>query len=114
MDTNKMREQFEDWASAQFVMPVEVIKECRYEGTYANTVLNIAWRGWEASREAVVVELPSACAYEGLTDHLGSVIELSYEDPEHDPVGLARLPDVRAAIEVQGLKVSGSHSSPNN
>lgn len=57
MDTNKMREQFEDWASGQFVMPVEVIKACRYEHTYAYTVLNIAWRGWEAYHEVVVPEV---------------------------------------------------------
>lgn len=72
----------------------------------AASMLKAAAWAWQASRSGVVVELPSACAYEGLTEHLGSVIELAYEAPEHDPVGLARLPDVRAAIEAQGLRVA--------
>ncbi|MBV4507712.1 hypothetical protein HU751_023045 [Pseudomonas sp. BW13M1] len=72
----------------------------------AAAMLKAAAWAWQASRSTVVVELPSACAYEGLTEHLGSVIELAYEAPEHDPVGLARIPDVRAAIEAAGLKVA--------
>lgn len=113
MDTNKMREQFENaWLLKAYPggdpdqtrsygdLTIDVC------GNYIDPILHHAWWAWQASREAVVVELPSACAYEGLTEHLGSVIELSYEAPEHDPVGLARLPDVRAAIEAQGLKVA--------
>lgn len=107
MDTNKMRdisrEQFEAVFSEKYPMIFAAAKAGESE---AHGAVSIAWWGWQASREAVVVELPSACAYEGLTEHLGSLIELSYEAPEHDPVGLARLPDVRAAIEAHGLKVA--------
>jgi hypothetical protein len=112
MNIEKMREQFE----AKFPIPAgvawkesigmyEVVDIWKLDQAITIGKYNWLWEGWQASREAVVVELPSACAYEGLTDHLGSVIELSYEAPEHDPVGLARLPDVRFAIEAQGLKV---------
>ncbi|WP_444756803.1 hypothetical protein [Pseudomonas sp. A014] len=103
MDTNKMREQFEDWASGQFVMPVEVIKACRYEDTYANTVLNIAWRGWAASREAVVVALPAA--------EFGVSPEIE-DDEEYEAAEAismcedAVLSRVRKHIEAQGLKVA--------
>lgn len=102
MDTNKMREEFE--TSPKF-RGMDFSRSSTHPDYYESPYANGAWDGWQASREAVLVELPSACAYEGLTEHLGSVIELSYEAPQHDPVGLARLPDVRAAIEAQGLKV---------
>lgn len=87
MDTNKMREQFEAWASGQLIMPVDVIQSCRYDDSYANTVLNIAWRGWAASREAVVVELPKFDEY---------------------PASMERdmQQSLRAAIEAHGLKVA--------
>ncbi|MEN8639611.1 hypothetical protein [Pseudomonas sichuanensis] len=109
MDTNKMREQFE----AAFVE--EQVRLCG-EGFRSSVLymieqnvapVRMAWWAWQASRKAVVLDLPSACAYEGLTEHLGSVIELTYEAPDHDPVGLARLSDVRSVIEAQGLKVAG-------
>lgn len=107
MDTNKMREQFEDWASAQFVMPVEVIKECRYEGTYANTVLNIAWRGWEASREAVVVELPEPDLPEAYADEPvdRESEEFRYLEARHGAQSQTYR-KCRQAIEAQGLKVA--------
>ncbi|KIC79395.1 hypothetical protein [Pseudomonas sp. C5pp] len=102
MDANKMRAEFE----AAFVAKYGFGRLTASANADAHAIYEAAKWAWQASREAVVVELPLACAYEGLTEHLGSVIELSYEAPEHDPVGLARLPDVRAAIEAQGLKVA--------
>ncbi|GHS80306.1 hypothetical protein PAGU2196_11400 [Pseudomonas sp. PAGU 2196] len=115
MDTNKMREQFE----AAFVeemcrrggegfRPTVLysLSQKKPDGDFQHITESLAWWAWQASREAVAVDLPSACAYEGLTEHLGSVIELSYEAPEHDPIGLSRLSDVRAAIEAHGLKVA--------
>lgn len=118
METNKMRdisrEQFQKWHSTKHGWPISNYEFYWNDNYYEDEDFQLAWDAWQASREAVVVELPSACTYEGLTEHLGSVIELTYEAPEHDPVGLARLPDVRAAIEAQGLKVAGNHSPPNN
>ncbi|MEK2607719.1 hypothetical protein WLF18_01175 [Pseudomonas shirazensis] len=114
MDTNKMREEFEQWARDRYSWhlhddardPEDRTLASWNGDAYGNRIVEGMWQAWKASREAVVVELPSACAHEGLTEHLGSVIELTYEAPEHDPVGLARLPDVRAAIEAQGLRVT--------
>lgn len=121
MDTNKMREQFEaafiEKCAADLSRKVPGITRetaikfircnwlARSGDDYELPVPNGAWWAWQASRAAVVVDLPSVCAYEGLTEHLGCVIELTYETPEHDPVGLARISDVRSAIEAQGLKV---------
>lgn len=98
MDTNKMRDQFEHWASGQFVMPIEVIKACRYEDTYANTVMNIAWRGWAASRESVVVELPPRKSI----DHYCYDQGANCNAEGHNQC----LAQAAAAIEAQGLKVA--------
>ncbi|WP_176510337.1 hypothetical protein [Pseudomonas urethralis] len=109
MDTNKMRDTYEAWAiqdASSVGRDLVIDREGDWYIGKDAQFLNLGWASWKASREAVVVELPSACAYEGLTEHLGSLIELSYEAPEHDPVGLARLPDVREAIVAQGLKVA--------
>lgn len=113
MDTNKMREQFEAAYLAEMKRLYGITGTAennlawrRPDGDYVDPMLRLAFWAWRASREVLAVELPSACAYEGLTQHLGSVIELTYEAPEHDPVGLARLPDVRAAIEAHGIKVT--------
>lgn len=59
MDSKTIRDQFEQWASGQFSMPLDVVVACRYEETYANTVLNIAWLGWARSAAPLVKELES-------------------------------------------------------
>ncbi|MCX2694300.1 hypothetical protein OO256_25465 [Pseudomonas sp. DCB_CB] len=88
MDTNKMREisreQFEsfardvlDWADDEFRLASD--GKSYYWGATGE-----AWVFWQASREAVVVELP---ADDGMDGHLWA-------------------PEVVAAIEAQGLKVA--------
>ena len=59
MSDQLMRGQFEKWASGQFAMPADVVAACRYEDTYANTVLNIAWLSWAASFAPLAKELES-------------------------------------------------------
>ncbi|MFY0997576.1 hypothetical protein [Pseudomonas juntendi] len=103
MSEQLMLEQFE--AAFQAAFPT-IYKAAKAGESAAHGDMSCARWGWMASRAAVMIELPTACAYEGLTEHLGCVIELTYERPEHDPVGLARISDVRAAIEAHGLKVA--------
>ncbi|WP_060476705.1 hypothetical protein [Pseudomonas monteilii] len=61
MDTNKMRdisrEQFEAWHRS--VVEGEPPHEKYNSGDYRNQHVQRYWLGWQASREAVVVELPS-------------------------------------------------------
>ena len=85
MDTNKMREQFEsfarevlDWSDDEFRLALD--GKSYYWGTTGE-----AWVFWQASREAVVVELPAEWA-----TNVGKMLP---------PFG------VRRAIEAQGLKV---------
>lgn len=105
MDTNKMREQFE----AKFPVPsgiawdeslgmYKVVDIWKLVSTLQIGEHNSRWQGWQASREAVVVELPNraAEAYREEFDDMegGSFNEAAY------------IRDVRKAIEAQGLKVA--------
>lgn len=87
MNTNKMRdisrEQFEAWHRS--VVDGEPPHEKYSNGDYRNQHVQRYWLGWQASREAVVVELPA----EWVTN-VGTMLPP---------------PGVRRAIEAQGLKV---------
>ena len=52
--SEKMRTEFEDWASQFFKMDVESW------GEYVDSETHWAWLSWQASRSALVVELPGA------------------------------------------------------
>ncbi len=89
MDTNKMREQFEaalvkQAAEDGFAKPS--LRRNKNNGDYVDPFEQAAWWGWQASREAVVVELPKAWQ-----TNVGAMLT---------PNG------VRFAIEAQGLKVT--------
>ena len=103
MDTNKMRdisrEQFEAWYLEKHCGGIDRVKTCsNAPGTYYYTDTQTKWVAWQASREAVVVELPNraAEAYREEFDDLegGSFNEAAY------------IRDVRKVIEAVGLKVA--------
>ena len=52
--SEKMREEFETWASQFFKLDVESW------GEYKDSETHWAWISWQASRAALVVELPGA------------------------------------------------------
>ena len=54
--SEKMREEFEVWASQFFKMDVE------QWGEYVDGETQWAWLSWQASRAALVVELPEKAA----------------------------------------------------
>lgn len=88
MDTNKMREQFEAWYLNNHCGGVDLLKTCSNDpDTYYYVDTRANWLSWQASREAVVVELPK------------------FEDY---PASMERdmQQSLRAAIEAQGLKVA--------
>lgn len=56
---DKMREEFETWAvnfKGAFNLPLFVMKDS--DGVYTDGMARIAWLAWQASRAALVVELP--------------------------------------------------------
>ncbi|WP_038413098.1 hypothetical protein [Pseudomonas cremoricolorata] len=83
MDTNKMRAEFE--ASPKF-RGMDFTRSSTHPEFYESPYANGAWDGWQASREAVVVQLPAT----------GTLLAPGWNQ------------GVRAcgeAIEAQGLKV---------
>ncbi|MFV7440804.1 hypothetical protein [Pseudomonas sp. 382] len=87
MDTNKMREQFEAWVLSEY--PNQSLERFNplhgvTEGEYTGFTVQHCWQAWQASREAVVVELPA----EWVTN-VGTMLPP---------------PGVRRAIEAQGVK----------
>ncbi|CAI8970139.1 hypothetical protein [Pseudomonas soli] len=104
MDTNKMREQFEK----RIHQPAgsywcEKDRTYRYEDydTASSQIHECQWQAWivawQASREAVVVELPPKISAHNTTE--GGFIR-----PEAEHYDEA-IDDCREAIEAQGLKV---------
>lgn len=102
MDTNKMRdsvrEQFEKFAlsSEGGLFPGHLAKG--EDGEYLNYAAQCYWLFWQASREAVVVELPAKISAHNTT-------EGGFVRPEAEHYDEA-VDDCREAIEAQGLKVS--------
>ena len=92
MDTNKMREQFEEaWAYAmrndEGVPGAKPLRSLVDPERYRGSAVNGAWHWWRLSREAVEVKLPSFDDY---------------------PASMERdmRESLRSAIEAQGLKVA--------
>ncbi|MCS4284434.1 hypothetical protein M2396_002730 [Pseudomonas sp. BIGb0278] len=102
MDTNKMRDISREQFEARFPTPAgidwnesigmyEVVDVWKLVSTLQIGERNWRWEGWQASREAVLVELP-----EGFDLHDWA--------PERCSVINRR--EAAEAIEVQGLKVA--------
>lgn len=87
MDTNKMRKQFEDaytaYCEKMGIMSYTAFHRARE--VYVSSAAELAWQMWQASREAVVIDLSRATIPGG---------------------GYFEDQDTIAAIESQGLKVT--------
>ena len=61
--SEKMRDGFESWclANGYTLRPAETNCGIIIEGDYGHPTVQIAWQAWQASRAALVVELPSNC-----------------------------------------------------
>ncbi len=120
MDTNKMREQFEK----RIHQPAgsywcEKDRTYRYEDydTASSQIHECQWQAWiaawQASREAVVVELPEALSSAALDEVEVAEALLAGQGLSNlaGAIGCAylickELPAIRSAIEAQGLKVA--------
>jgi selenophosphate synthetase-related protein len=96
MDTNKMREQFEEWAKDRYSWHLhddardpEDRTLASWNGeTYGNRIVEGMWQAWQASREAVVVDITwFTCLVPG-----GNPLEV--------------IDACRAKVEAQGLRVT--------
>ncbi|MGY3014706.1 hypothetical protein ACVWZ5_000211 [Pseudomonas sp. TE6283] len=93
----KMREQFEAQFVEEYVRVLgEGSRELAAHTLAANPPLvSMSWWAWQASREAVVVELPDAIAGARRYQHA----ESAFAHKEG-------IDECRASIEAQGLKVA--------
>ena len=62
--SEKMRDGFESWclANGYTLRPAETNCGIIIEGDYGHPTVRIAWQAWQASRAAMVVELPEKAA----------------------------------------------------
>ena len=60
--SEKIRDGFESWclANGYTLRPAETNCGIIIEGDYGHPTVQIAWQAWQASRAALVVELPGA------------------------------------------------------
>lgn len=90
MNEEKMREEFEAAIAEEAGQPLIAIQLSRKDNSYSTSSLIYAWWAWQASRAAVVVELPEPEEFDGYYNG-GYAI---------------RRENVVKAIEAAGLKVS--------
>lgn len=90
MSNERMRTEFEAWANEEIGLTYRNT-EPEYNDEYLDSHTQMAWMAWQASRAALVVELPK---------ELPPV-------PWHSPVNSwnGGLRQARAAIEAAGVKV---------
>lgn len=93
MHTNKMREQFEAWISS-YIGSTWLGRNDHQMDEYIDENAQFMWEAWQASREAVVVELPSEDTCRTST---------SKEEAAQDAYNHA-LGECRSVIEAQGVK----------
>lgn len=111
MSTEKMREEFEAWICG--IWPGVSISRnpdnaAMFSGSYRNERVHMAWKGWQASRAAIEVELPEIKGFEGAYDSYKQnefVPFMTDVDDADEIFGLMRGIEVREAIESLGLKV---------
>ena len=67
--SEQMRDGFESWCLAKgyTLRPAETNCGIIIEGDYGHLTVQIAWQAWQASRAAMVAELPANCKGMALT-----------------------------------------------
>jgi hypothetical protein len=107
MSNDKMREEFEAWtADHSFLGGCHLNR--KPEGEYHDVDMQYAWEAWQASREALVIELPKIVGYEGAYDSLQDhefCPRMSDVDDADEVFGLCRSIEAQEAIEAAGVKV---------
>lgn len=109
--TDKMREEFEAWAIEDAASTDKTLKFEHGGEWYLgkdHQAMNLGWAAWQASREALVIELPQIVAYEAGYDSIreNEFASDSGELFDADEVfALHRSIEVLEAIEAAGLKV---------
>jgi hypothetical protein len=102
--TDKMREEFEVAIAKNQLdggFPPANFERCGLDGRYVLPELEGAWWGWQASRESLVIELPTVGSKPEAPE---DAIDDSYMDAHHATVRMRNR--CYLAIEAAGLKVA--------
>lgn len=90
MNNDKMRAEFEEWIQSNG-------GDIRLNGEYVSNVTDCAWQAWQASRAALVVELPvSVCR-----THVFEIPWTSEAGMEHDEY--YEIEDIKSALDAAGV-----------
>lgn len=90
------REQFEAWAEEAGALPWGYLKKQRTQNDgYSVQIYNYMWSAWQASREAVEVELPSLKQIDSGERYVWSDGVFNFKE------------DAIKAIRAAGIKVKG-------
>lgn len=101
--SDKMRDDFEAWAIADAESTDKTLKFERGDDWYLgkdHQVMNLGWAAWQASREALVIELPPVPE---APEDPEEAIDDSHMDAYHASVGMRHA--CSKFIEAAGLKV---------
>ena len=82
---DKMREEFEAWTKQRWVKP----NLNKYESGYENATINEQWQAWQASRKALVVELPHAAFFNDANDSPALCYRVAEIEKALDAAGVA-------------------------
>ena len=79
--SEKMRDGFESWclANGYTLRPAETNCGIIIEGDYGHPTVQIAWQAWQASRAALVVELPELTSFNA-SDEPDFAYEVAIDD----------------------------------
>lgn len=99
MSDSKMREEFEAWAQKNYVVPGcdSAVERTLIGDGYRFSSVNAAWHGWQASRAALVIELPNQYD-EKYREYFEGVEGGCFDQSKY-------MGDVKAAIEAAGVRV---------
>jgi hypothetical protein len=79
--SEQMKKEFENWAVA------EGFRLTTYDGSYAVETTDAGWRAWQASRQALVVELPTINDVDFGDSNGGSAFDEGFDVGFSDAVG---------------------------
>lgn len=114
MDTNKMREQFEQWAKDRYNWHLHDDARDSEDRTlaswngeiYGNRIVEGMWQSWQASRESLVIELPEPEPFDISAEESLEMDLDEYEALEaRHGAQWQTFRKCKKAIEAQGLKV---------
>lgn len=89
---DESRKAFEQWALEVMQFTSDDLRWDERRNCYRDYVLHIAWKGWQAGRKTIEIEVPAACADDEY-----------FIDGVFQPMRYER--DVERAIIAAGIKV---------